>query len=118
MFEKSRIRSHLRKVGKNKTPFDSLLFDYLSGRLKSEFKSVIIRIKSISADYRDDEKYIRVHGKYLVYRVDVDVEIYPDRFTVYIDSCAHGNMTYPLNSSEQVYSTLLSVIKMIHTQFS
>ena len=115
MFEKSRIRSHLQKVGKNKTPFDSLLFDYLSGRLKSEFQSVIIRIKSISADYRDDEKYIRVHGKYLVYRVDVDVEIYPDRFTV---SCARDSMTYPLNSSEQVYSTLLSVIKMIHAQFS
>ena len=115
MFEKSRIRSHLRKVGKNKTPFDYLLLDYLNGRLKSEFQSEKIRVKSISADYRDDEKYIRVHGKYLVYRVDVDVEIYPDRFTV---SCARDSMTYPLNSSEQVYSTLLSVIKMIHTQFS
>ena len=115
MIEKSRIRSHLRKVGKNKTPFDSLLFDYLSGRLKSEFQSEKIRVKSISADYRDDEKYIRVHGKYLVYRVDVDVEIYPDRFTV---SCARDSTTYPLNSSEQIYSTLLSVIKMIHIQFS
>ena len=39
MFEKSKIRSYLRKVDKNKNAFDYLLLDYLSGKLKSEFKS-------------------------------------------------------------------------------
>ena len=43
MFEKSKIRSHLRKVGRNKSPFDILLSDYLTGKLKREFQSEKIK---------------------------------------------------------------------------
>lgn len=116
MFEKSKIRSYLRKVDKNKNAFDYLLLDYLSGKLKREFKSEKIRVISIRTNCSDNDKCIRVHGKYQAYRVDV--EIYPDKFVISYDSCNHDRMTYPLSSSDQVYNTLINVIKVLHSKYS
>ena len=116
MFEKSKIKSHLRRVGENKSPFDVLLSDYLNGRLKREFKSKKIRVISIRTDWSDDERCIRVYGKYSAYHINV--EIYPDKVTISYDSLAHESMTYPLDSSERVYSTLLSIIKVLHIKYS
>ena len=112
MFEKSKIRSHLRKAGRNKSPFDILLSDYLNGKLKREFQSEKIRVKSIRIDW-SDEKCISVRGKYRAF--NVDVEIYPNEFTISCDSCGYESTTYPLDSSERVYSSLLSVIKILHS---
>ena len=112
MFEKSKIRSHLRKVGRNKSPFDILLSDYLNGKLKREFQSEKIRVKSIRIDW-SDEKCISVRGKYYAFSIDVD--IYPNEFTISCDSCGYESTTYPLDSSERVYSNLLSVIKILHS---
>ena len=116
MFEKSKIGLHLIRVGENKSPFDVMLSDYLNGRLKREFKSKKIRVISIRTDWSDDKRCIRVYGKYYAYHINV--EIYPDEFTVSYDSLAHESMTYPLDSSERVYSTLLSIIKALHIKYS
>ena len=116
MFVKSKIRSYLLKVGENKSPFDVLLSDYLNGKLKREFQNEKIRVISIRIDWSNDNKCILVRGKYQAYHIDV--EIYPSELTNSYDYCNNESMTYPLDSSEQVYSNLLGVIKMIHIKYS
>ena len=113
MFEKSKIRSHLRRVGRNKSHFDILLSDYLTGKLKRKFQSEKIRVRSIRINWSSDYRCINVRGKYQAYHIDV--EIYPSEFTISCDSCGYESNTYPLDSSERVYSSLLSIIKILHS---
>ena len=110
MFKKKKIQSYLSNLGDNKTAFDLLLCDYLDGSLKKELETLGLAKIDIHVDFYEDIKCIGVQCKYQKYYVDI--QIYPDEFSVsYAVDEPDENTVYPLESKEQVYKTLSHAVQ-------
>lgn len=118
-FKKRKIWEYLNSLGDNKTAFDQLLCDCLDGTMKKELLSYLFKHLEIHLDWNDDVKCIGIQGKYRPYYIYIDIQIYPDEFTVSYSADEPGEgTTYPLESREQVYNSLHSLIKLIHCNYS
>jgi hypothetical protein len=120
IFKKHKIRAYLKSLGSDKSPFDLLLSDYVTGDLKKNFKKRgLLKNIVINVNLDGGEKCILVQGMYWIYRIDMDIRIYPDEFTISYDASAPDNgKAYPLDSRERIYTTLLNIIKIIHMRLS
>ena len=118
-FKKKKIWKYLNNLGDNQTAFDQLVRDCLDGTLKKELLSYRFKHFKVHLDWDDNVKCLRIKGKYLPYYMYIDIQIYPDEFIVSYgaDEPTEG-VTYPLVSRDQVYETLLNIIKLIHVKFS
>ena len=118
-FKKKKIWKYLNNLGDNQTAFDQLVRDCLDGTLKKELLSYCFKHFKVHLDWDDNVKCLRIKGKYLPYYMYIDIQIYPDEFIVSYgaDEPTEG-ITYPLVSRDQVYKTLLNIIKLIHVKFS
>jgi hypothetical protein len=120
IFKKHKIRAYLKSLGSDKSPFDLLLSDYVTGDLKKNLKKRgLLKNIVINVNFDGGEKCILVQGMYWIYRIDMDIRIYPDEFTISYDASAPDNgKAYPLDSRERIYTTLLNIIKIIHMRLS
>lgn len=118
-FKKKKIWKYLNSLGDNQTAFDQLVRDCLDGTMKKELLSYPFKRFEVHLDWNDNVKCIRIKGKYLPYYMHIDIQIYPDEFTVSYSADDSGEgTTYPLESREQVYNSLSQTIKTIHRNFS
>ena len=119
MFKKMKIKAYLNSLGDDKSPFDLLLSDYISGAMEKELRAKGIGRISTHIDWHKDLKCIGIQGKYMCYYTYIDILIYSDEFSIAYDfGEADDGVTYPLVSRDQVYETLYGIIKTIHTKFS
>ena len=82
--KKKRIKVYLnnKSVG-IRTPFDSLLEEYLSGDLKDKLSEIGLDKISIHIDWLDNHKCIGIQAKYNEYYMDC--QIFEDEFILSFD---------------------------------
>ncbi len=109
--KKKRINVYLnnKSVG-IRTPFDSLLEEYLSGDLKDKLSEIGLDKISIHIDWLDNHKCIGIQAKYNEYYMDC--QIFEDEFTLSFDLTeADDDDEYSLTSKEHFYDILLNCCK-------
>ena len=111
--KKRRIQKYLeQKADDKKCAFDDLLSDYLDGSLKENLESVKIKRVEIHIDWFDDVKCIGIQGRYK--ENYMDLQIYPNEFSVsFALDEPDEDVTYPLESKEQIYSVLSDTVKTL-----
>ena len=118
-FKKKKIWKYLNNLGDKQTAFDLLVRDCLDFTLKKELLSYRFKHFEVHLDWEDNLKCLRIKGTYLPYYMNIDIQIYPNDFTVSYSADDSGEgKTYPLESREQVYHALSQTIKTIHRNFS
>lgn len=91
------------------SPFDELLEDYLSGKMKERFLTFGIEKVEIHIDWLADYQCIGVQGVFN--RSYLDLQIEPAEFSIAYDSDEPDEHSqYPLESKEQVYAVLKQAI--------
>lgn len=105
--KKKRIQNYISKKASsgNLSPFDELLADYLSGKMKDQFLAFGMKKVEIHIDWLTDYQCIGVQGVYHYSYLDLQIE--PTEFSIGYDPNEpdeHAN--YPLESKEQVYSVI------------
>ena len=112
MFKKKKIQVYLNNLSDSKTTFDLLLCDYLDGSIKKDLETIGFEKISIHIDWLDDYKCIGIQCKYQKYYVDI--QIHNDEFSVSYDiDEPDEDISYPLESKEQMYRALSDVIQAI-----
>ena len=114
-YKKREIWEYLNSLGDNKTAFDQLLSDCMDGTMKDMVMSYPFKHLEIHLDWDEKVKCIGIKGKYRPYYMYIDIEIFPDKFTVsYGVHQPSERITYPLVSKDQVYYSLQNLIMLIH----
>ena len=115
IFKKREIWEYLNSLGGDKNVFDQLLSDCMDGTMKDILLSYPFKHLEIHLDWNDKVKCIGIKGKYRHNYTYIDIEIFPDKFTVsYGADKPSDSTTYPLVSREQVYNSLQNLIMLIH----
>ena len=111
--KKKKIRKYLiSKSDCDKCAFDFLLSDFLDGALKEKLTLMGIVKTEIHIDWLEDIKCIGIQGKYEKYYMDL--QIYPKEFSISFDiDEPDEDITYPLESKEQLYNVILDVVKIL-----
>ncbi len=111
--KKKKIQKYLeQKADDNKSAFDFLLSDYLTGLLKEDLMSFGIKKTEIHIDWLDDIKCIGIQGRYEEYYLDL--QIYPNEFSISFDPDEPDeDVSYSLESKEQLYKVLSEAIKAL-----
>ena len=113
--KKEEIWEYLCSLGGNKSVFDQLLSDCMDGTMKDILTSYSFRHLEIHLDWNEKIKRIGIKGRYRYCNTNIDIEIYPDKFTVAYGADEPGvGTTYPLVSRDQVYYSLENLVKLIH----
>lgn len=104
--KKRKIQTYLReKSSKQFTPFDELLNDYLSGKMKEIFSDLGTKKIEIHIDWLSDYRCIGVQGNYN--RNYLDLQIEPTQFSIGYDPVEpDDHKYYSLESKAQVYNTV------------
>ena len=80
LFKKRKIRNYLYELGENKSTFDMLLEDYLSGELKMDFQKMGLTKIELGVDLFHT---IWVQAKYGEFFVEV--QMHSDEFSIAVD---------------------------------
>ena len=113
--KKEEIWEYLSSLGNDKTVFDQLLTDCMDGTMKDILESYSFRHLEIHLDWNEALKRIGIKGRYRYCNTNIDIEIYPDKFTVAYGAGEPGvGTTYSLVSKQQVYNSLQNLIMLIH----
>ena len=102
--KKKKIQTYLNeKVSDRYTPFDELLSDYISGRMKEIFSDFGTKKIEIHIDWLSDYRCISIQGVYNGNYLDLQIE--PTEFSIGYDPVEpDDHIYYPLESKEQVYT--------------
>ena len=111
--KKKRIQKYLESISvENRTPFEQLLQDYLSGDLKNKLNNIGINKISIHIDWLENYKCIGIQAKYNEYYMDC--QIFENEFTLSFDlDEADDDTEYLLEDKEYFYSIIRKVIETI-----
>ena len=114
MTKKKRMLAYMNGItDAERSAFDSLVSDYLSGVLKTDILACGITKIEIHVDWFDDIKCIGIAGRYG--RFFVQIDIYPEAFDVRYDQDEPDEAeNHPLESKEQVYSILKEKIELMN----
>ena len=105
--KKKKIQNYLSKKASAGTlsPFDELLEDYLSGKMKDRFLAFGMKKVEIHIDWLVDYQCIGVQGVYNLSYLDLQIE--PTEFSIgYDPDEPDEHATSPLESKEQLYSAI------------
>ena len=104
--KKKKIQKYLHeKVPNQFTPFDELLDDYISGKIKEIFSDLGTKKVEIHIDWLPDYHCIGVQCVHN--RNYLDLQIEPTEFSVGYDPIEPDNhIYYPLESKDQVYAVV------------
>ena len=108
--KKKKIKQYIENISDDeRTSFDLLLCEYISGKLKSNLDTIGIHRIEIYIDWLDDIKCIGVQGK--VNNYYVDIRIYQNEFCISCDEVEpDDDVNYPLESEEQLYDIIKKTI--------
>ena len=107
LFKKRKIRDYLSDLGDNKSTFDMLLEDYLSGELKMDFQKMGLTKIELGVDLFHTIWMQAKYGEFFV-----DIHIYTDEFSVALDlDEADDDITYPLTDKKEMMTLLKQEIK-------
>lgn len=111
--KKKKIQTYLiEKSSKQFTPFDELLDDYLSGKMKERFSNLGTKKIDIHIDWLPDYRCITVQGIYNYNYLDLQIE--PTEFSIGYDPVEpDDHIYYSLESKEQVYSIVKQVFEIL-----
>ena len=111
--KKKKIQKYLESISvENRTPFEQLLQDYLSGDLKNKLNNIGINKISIHIDWLDDYKCMGIQAKYNEYYMDC--QIFENEFTLAFDlDEADDDAEYLLKDREYFYSIISKAIETI-----
>ena len=104
--KKKKIQTYLsKKTSDRYTPFDELMSDYISGRMKEILSDFGTKKIEIHIDWLLDYRCIGVQGVYNSNYLDLQIE--PTEFSIGYDPVEpDDHIYYPLESKEQVYDAL------------
>jgi hypothetical protein len=115
IFKKREIWKYLNSLEGNKTVFDQLLRDCMDGTMRDILLTHSFKHLEIHLDWNEKIKRIGIKGTYRYNYTYIDIEIFPDEFTVsYGAGKPSESTTYPLVSKEQVYNSLEKLVMLIH----
>ena len=101
----------MEKSSERFTPFDELLADFLSGKMKDSFSALGIRKVEIHIDWLPDYRCIGVQGTFNHNYLDLQIE--PTEFSVGYDSAEPDNHVYfPLENKNQVYTVVKQLFEI------
>ncbi len=87
------------------SPFDELVSDYLSGKMKDTLLEFGAKKVEIHIDWLPDYQCIGIQGVHDRHHLDVQIE--PAAFTIgYAPDEPDDHSAYPLQSREQVYAVI------------
>lgn len=90
------------------TPFDALLEDVLSGRMKQKMEAIDVKKIAIYIDWLPEYQCINLSGVHR--RNQLDLQIEPSAFHIGCDPDEPDeHQFYPLNSAEQLYSIVQQI---------
>lgn len=93
------------------TPFDELLCDYLSGKMKRDMLDLGIKELEIHIDWLPDYHCIGIQGIYNCNYLDLQIE--PTEFRIgYDPDEPDEDSYYPLNTKKQVYTTVKQTLEI------
>lgn len=110
--KKKKIQKYLsEKPAAQLTPFDELLKDYLSGKMKEMISGFGTKKVEIHIDWLPDYQCIGVQGVHNGNYLDLQIE--PQEFHVGFDPAEPDeHKYYPLEDKEQVYTVLKELFGM------
>lgn len=110
--KKKKIYTYLiEKTSDRYTPFDELLSDYISGRMKDIFSDLGIKKLEIHIDWLPDYRCICIQGVYKQNYLDLQIE--PAEFSIGYDPVEPDEHTcYSLKCKEQVYDAVKQTIEI------
>ena len=107
--KKKKIKIYLsEKTSEQYTPFDELLDDYISGRMKGIFSDFGTKKVEIHIDWLPDYRCIGVQGVHNANYLDLQIE--PTEFNIgYDPEEPDDHSDYPLESKDQVYAVVKQI---------
>lgn len=104
--KKKKMRKYLsEKTFEQFKPFDELLEEYLSGKMKETMTSLGMKKVEIHIDWHPDYRCIGIQGVYAGNYLDLQIE--PTEFSIGYDPDEPDDHNYyPLESKEQVYTVV------------
>lgn len=104
--KKKKIQIFLSEKTSNQfTPFDELLDDYISGRMKDTFSMLGVKKVEIHIDWLPDYQCIGIQGVHNHNYLDLQIE--PTEFSIGYDPDEPDDHNYyPLKSKDQVYAVV------------
>ena len=107
LFKKRKIRDYLSDLGDNKSTFDMLLEDYLSGELKMDFQKMGLTKIELGVDLFHTIWMQAKYGDYFV-----DIHIYTDEISIALDlDEADEGVDYPLTDKKEMMEIIKHEIK-------
>ena len=107
LFKKRKIRDYLSSLGENKSTFDMLLEDYLSGELKMDFQKMGLTRIELGVDLFHTIWMQAKYGNYFV-----DIHIYTDEISIALDlDEADDGIDYPLTDKKEMMELIKYEIK-------
>ena len=107
LFKKRKIRDYLSNLGDNKSTFDMLLEDYLSGKLKADLQKLGLTRIELGVDLFHTIWMQAKYGDYFV-----DIHIYTDEISIALDlDEADDGVDYPLTDKEEMMEIIKHEIK-------
>lgn len=110
--KKKKIVNYLetKQSAETLTAFDTLLHDYLSGNLESEFEAVGLSGITIHIDWLNDYKCIEVEGSYSKYLIEIQIEL--SEFSIAYDEDEPDDYkTHSLMSKDDLYAEVQALLK-------
>ena len=104
--KKKKIYTYLiEKTSDRYTPFDELLSDYISGRMKDIFSDLGIKKLEIHIDWLPDYRCICIQGVYKQNYLDLQIE--PAEFSIGYDPVEPDDHNYcTLENRDQIYAVV------------
>lgn len=107
LFKKKKIRNYLSEVGDNKSTFDMLLEDYLSGELKGIFQNLGLTGIELGVDLFHTIWMQAKYGDFFV-----EVQMHSDEFGIAVDlDEADDDVFYPLKDKADMIEKIMHEIK-------
>ena len=107
LFKKRKIRDYLSGLGENKSTFDMLLEDYLSGELKMDLQKIGLTRIELGVDLFHTIWMQAKYGDYFV-----DIHIYTDEISIALDlDEADDGIDYPLTNKTEMIEIIEYEIK-------
>lgn len=107
LFKKKKIRNYLSNVGEDKSTFNRLLEDYLSGELKEIFQNIGLNRIELGVDLFHTIWLQARYGDFFV-----EVQIHSDEFSIAVDlDETDDDVFYPLNDKMDMIEKIKHEIK-------
>ena len=110
--KKKKIELYLERKNGDFSPFDELLADYISGKMKEQLENMGVKKVDLHVDWHDDIKDsdIIIQGRINKYYVESQIE--PEEFGIGCDPEEPDEYSYhPLESREGLYSAFEKTLR-------